>query len=338
MPITNLLFLSRLYSPHVGGVEKHVEKLGIELQKRGYQITLITEQFDPTLPLEEKMNKMTVIRIPHEVLSNKLKLWKWVVTHRAIFFIADIIHIHDVFWWQLPLSIFLRSKSFITFHGYEGSKPPSRRQRFWHRLGEVMTKGNICIGGFHQKWYGVKPDKVSFGAVDVVKRSSPSNQKKIMFLGRLAEDTGIMVYLAGLKILKEQGQNWEVDVYGSGPQESVSKAFAKKHKLRVNFYGFVSNAAEKIGDYQVVFVSRYLGILEALVAHVPVIAHYNNQIKEDYLKLSPFAKWITCVHTPHDVAESVLSQLQVPLAAKQWVTEQTWQKMTDDYEKLWRKS
>ena len=52
----------------------------------------------------------------------------------------------------------------MTFHGYEGFEAPNWKQIFWHKLAAWLTKGNICIGDFHKKWYGVKPDFVSYGA------------------------------------------------------------------------------------------------------------------------------------------------------------------------------
>ncbi|KKU80028.1 MAG: hypothetical protein UY06_C0007G0003 [Candidatus Amesbacteria bacterium GW2011_GWA2_47_70] len=44
-----VLMMTRLYWPHVGGVEKHVEKI-TEILKKKHQITIVCEKHDPKLP------------------------------------------------------------------------------------------------------------------------------------------------------------------------------------------------------------------------------------------------------------------------------------------------
>lgn len=157
-----ILFMARLYWPHVGGVEKHVEKITDILSKK-HQITIVCEKHDPLLPDFEQKRGVRIYRISG---SDKWTIWKWWLGHLDLFTQAEIIHIHDVFFWFLPFRLpYWYKKVFITFHGYEGSDPPTGRQVFWHWLAAFLTKGNICIGDFHRKWYGVKPDFVSYGAV-----------------------------------------------------------------------------------------------------------------------------------------------------------------------------
>jgi glycosyltransferase involved in cell wall biosynthesis len=271
--------------------------------------------------------------------------------HTWLFISCAVVHIHDVFWWYLPFSLFFRFKTFMTFHGYEGAEIPSRKAIFWHRLAAALTSGNLCIGQFHQKWYGVTPTKVSFGAVEQSLLYSQPNQEQIkkskspittiIFVGRLAHDTGILTYLHGLKLLIDSAQSnkkYMLDVFGNGPLAAQAKEYAQKYDLPVTFHGFVENAAEKIKEYQLAFISRHLAILEALAQRVPVVAHYNNQIKEDYLRVSPFETWIDIVHSPEDVAAAVHEPKQISDEAFEWVRNQTWQKMIQDYFDLWAKT
>jgi len=156
----NILFLVRLYEPHVGGVEKHVRELSKVLGSRGQKIRIITTKHDKKLKDFEVMDGVEVYRMPSD---DKWQVWKWMIQNIQLIKWADIVHIHDVFYWYLPF--FWMKKSFITFHGYEGAEAPKLKAILWHRLAAALTKGNICIGDFHQKWYGVKPDFVSYGAV-----------------------------------------------------------------------------------------------------------------------------------------------------------------------------
>ena len=353
--IKHVVFLARLYAPHVGGVEKHLQKVCHYLHRQNIKTTIITEQYQPTLPLTETINGSNILRIPFTAVGHgwlpKLKLWWWMMLHLPLFFKASVVHIHDVFWWLLPFSLVLRPKLFITFHGYEGTKSPEPKAKRWHQVAALMTSGNLCIGGFHTKWYGVYPSKTSFGAVEksllvpqteqVKLQKSKSPITNIIFVGRLAEDTGIMTYLKGFALLVESAQankKYMLDVFGAGPQLLAAKQYAKDLDLPVTFHGFVENAADNINEYQIAFISRHLAILEALAQGVPVVAHYNNEIKEDYLRLTPFKDWISIVHSEQQVAKAVDEPLEMTAQAFEWVSKQTWEKMVDDYEGLWAKT
>lgn len=332
-----ILFLTRLYAPHVGGVEKHVQRLSEELINHGHHITILTEQFSPELPLIEKQNNIAVHRIHYQFLNSKFGLWKEISSKIKLFLAAEVIHIHDVFWWILPLlPMLLLKKVFITFHGYEGAEPPAINQIWWHRLAAWVTRGNICIGDFHHKWYGVQPTTVSYGAVDEIKNSSTKTDS-IVFIGRLSVDTGILEYLQAFIFLAPETTSI-LHIYGDGELRSHCEQLVKTKKLakRVIFHGFVGNASKALATAKVAYVSRYLAILEALAANTPSVAHYNNSIKEDYLRLAPFAPWISVVHSPEEIIDATLHPRLIPAEAKTWLKQQTWQKMMHDYLKLWQ--
>ncbi len=164
-----VLFMSRLYYPHIGGVEKHVEKISDILSKK-HEITIVSERHEPKLPEYEKRGRVKIFRIPLPdrvgEKSKKWWIWKWWLAHLQIIKQSDIIHIHDVFFWFLPFRLpYWHKKVYMTFHGYEGTDAPGIKQILWHQMAAKLTRGNICIGDFHQKWYKVMPDVVSYGAV-----------------------------------------------------------------------------------------------------------------------------------------------------------------------------
>lgn len=334
----SVLFLSRLYAPHQGGVEKHVQMISRELVREGYTIQLITEQFDADLPLVEVIEYIEIHRIPHSIFTSKLKLWIWMFQHRALFSKADIVHIHDVFWWVLPIWAMIARKVFMTFHGYEGSQPPGWKQIFWHRLGGWCTRANLAIGDFHSLWYGVQPTVVSYGAVEPLKHPKRVKMKKnsAIFIGRLDVDTGIQEYLSAIEILSQKKASISLDIYGTGPLEAACKQNFHDQKLPVTFHGWDEQAVDHLPNYTVACVSRYLSILEALQAGVPIVAQYNNQIKKDYLILAPFAKWISIVQTPEEIAEALQHPKPLPHAANTWIQQQTWKNLTGKYLQLWK--
>jgi len=341
-----ILMFSRLFYPHVGGVEEHVEKLSEQLINKGHKVTIITEQYNNKLKLSEKCKSAQIFRIPipHQKKQKKWHIWKWLWENRALIRAADLIHIHDVFFWFLPFKlIFPRKKIYITFHGYEGSTPPKIKAIIQRKIGEWLSRGSICVGEFMKKWYQAKPDFVIYGATDRIKSLKPT-PRSVIYLGRLSEDTGIMTYLQAIKILKDKQMSIKLDVYGKGPQLNQAKTFVKENRLDVKFHGFVKNAQRKIPRYSLAFISRYLGILEAMMAKRPVFAVYNNQIKKDYLTCHPQAKNMVIANHGRMLADKIIKYLNHPQSfqvkvnqAYRFAEKQTWNKLTEKYLQLWQK-
>lgn len=344
-----VLFLSRRYLPHIGGVEKHIEHISAQMQRRGYEVSLLTEQDDPQEPLYETMAGVNVFRLPlPQQRTAKSAIWCGILKHLSLFWEADVIHIHDVWFWILPIYpwLWLRGKRlFITFHGYEGEQNPTPKARFWHQVAARFSWGNICIGGFHEKWYGVTPSQISFGAVgDLPSKNidsrSKTGTKHILFAGRLSDDVGILIYLHALRQIAKRTKV-HLDVYGDGPQLAEAKELVVQYHLPVTFYGFLAGSQIKWQNYDVAFVSRYLAILEGLRVGLPVISVYNVAIKYDYLLISPFRSWIIAAASASEVVAG-WKEIHTPAwqtkqrVAQTWAGQQTWEKLTNQYLLLWK--
>ena len=117
----NIVFLSRLFYPHIGGVETHTKQLSLELIKRGYKVTVVTTQYESSINTKDNHQDITILRIPKNSAKTKFGVWSWINSHKNLFQQSDIIHAHDIFWWLFPLKISLSNKPlYITFHGWEG--------------------------------------------------------------------------------------------------------------------------------------------------------------------------------------------------------------------------
>lgn len=352
-----ILFLTRRFWPEIGGVEKHCLEVSKKLIDRGHCVTVVTEA-GANLKFEilnfKSISKYQNIKINRITITlgeklKKFQIWKWMWNNRYLIKEADIIHCHDVFFWYLPFRfIFPKKKVYITFHGYEGNKPPDRRKIFMHRLAGWLTDGNITIGEFHQKWYGVKPDYVSYGGVNINKGKEGNRENKggndydFCFVGRLSVDTGIMIYLKTLKILKDKGKDFSLVVCGGGPEEQEGKDFCIKNNINAKFLGFVRNPEEYIKISKYIFVSGYLGILEAMIAKKLVFSVFSNNMKEDYLKMTPYKDWIVIEKDPEILADKIgyyinHAKERNGMIAKgyNWAKEQSWEKVTEIYMKLW---
>jgi len=116
------------------------------------------------------------------------------------------------------------------------------------------------------------------------------------------------------------------------PDNGLSE-YRKIKGVKLDEYINVPNAAKFLSKYDIAFVSRYLAILEALAAGVPVIAHYNNAIKKDYLQTAPFAKYIQIFKNP----KRAKFNFKFVGEGQRWAKTQTWDKIADMYEKLWQR-
>ncbi len=342
MTKTKVLFLARRYAPHVGGVETHVEHLSQFLLQKNYAVTIITERFRSTdLSRKEIIDGAFVYRIDlPKGQTSKWRIWWWCLLHLGVFLDTEIIHIHDVFFWIIPIYPLLwimRKKIFITFHGYEAPGPLTPKQIRWHQIAEKYTRGNICVGGFHRKYYGVKPTTVTYGGVETVNAHHSQKNKKLIFVGRLSNDTGIKEYLQALQLLQEKKVFCHLDVMGDGDLRDECQNFAKEHHLDVTFHGFVEHAAAELEKYEVVFASQYLSILDAMSQGCAVIAYANTPIKKDYLSMTPFAEWITITYSVKEIAEAIEHPRPVSKHGTGWAKKQTWEKLGKEYVELWKK-
>ena len=339
-----ILFFARRFYPLIGGVEKHVLELSKQLIKNGHQIIVVTEQTENLSPFEmiKPLNlKIYRIETGKENRFKKLRIWKELWKLRRVIEKADVVHCHDVFFWYLPFRfLYPNKKIFTTFHGYE-SYPVTQKARWVRKLSEKLSVGNICIGDFIKKWYGTKPSYVSYGAVEVFNFQfsifNKSKKDSGVFIGRLDDQTGILTYVKAVELVRKKYPKFLMNAVGDG-------VYKNKIAKIVKVVGFQKNPEQYLVNSHFAFVSRYLAILEAFAAKRLVFAVYDNPVKEDYLKMAPYAKFIIIVDTPEKLSEKIIYYLEHPGEEKKliekafnWVQGQSWGKMAGLYLKLWKK-
>jgi len=335
----NILFFSRLFYPHIGGVEKHVFEISRILIKKGHKVVVVTEQDSQKTKLNEIVEGIETFRMPklEDGKLKKFKIWKWLLSNLQLIKNADVIHCHDVFFWYLPFRfLFPFKKIFTTFHGYE-DYPLKSRFIFMHKISEKLSMGNICIGDFIKKWYGTKPNFVSYGGVSITRGSKfvIKNKNSAVFVGRLDEQTGILTYVEAIKIIKKKIPNFDFIIIGDG---SLKNEISGK----IEVLSPQSNASEYFQNYNFAFVSRYLSILESMAAKRLVFAVYDNPLKEDYLRMAPFSKYITISSSSSELVSKISYYLDNVKAKEKmikeayvWVKKYTWEEMVNTYLKLW---
>jgi glycosyltransferase involved in cell wall biosynthesis len=92
-----ILTVLTYYRPHTSGLTIYAERLARAFVKRGHQVTVMTTQYDPSLPREEMMDGVKVIRVP--VLA---RVSKGVLAPTFGFVATKLAWQHDVVQMHLP--------------------------------------------------------------------------------------------------------------------------------------------------------------------------------------------------------------------------------------------
>lgn len=293
----NILFISKYYWPHVGGVEKHVREVAESLVRKGNKVTIISEKD---------------IKYPHVKFLGLLYIWFWLLKNRRLIEESDIVHVHDVFIWYLPFRFLYYNKLiYMTFHGGQDIWPIPWKHIFYVRLAAKLSRGTIAIGDFIGKYFGIKPDFVSYGGVSMLLQTNvPKERKSVIFLGRLERATGVREFIKRIKKYK----GCKIDFVGDGSLRKQCSKYGKVH-------GF-TDPTPFLQRTEICFAGGYLAALEALAYKCRLWIGWDTTLKKDYWQLSLFYKWANSERTEE---------------AYKWVTTQTWEAVSGIYLKLWGK-
>jgi glycosyltransferase involved in cell wall biosynthesis len=115
-----ILTVLTYYRPHTSGLTIYAERLAKAFVKRGHQVTVMTMQYDPSLPLEEVMDGVKVIRVPVAAHVSK-----GVIAPTFGLVVTKLVWQHDVVQLHLPQfdapGVALRARLFgkpvvLTYH------------------------------------------------------------------------------------------------------------------------------------------------------------------------------------------------------------------------------
>ena len=324
--------------PHIwGGVETHVSEVNRVL-KTDHHITVLTEQFESILPLQQKIDGITVIRLPHRAVGHKLATWKWLWTQRRVLLSADVIQVHDVFWWLLPLLPVVEDKVFTTFHGWETQYPvrwQAQLQRWW---AAQLSRATVHVGEWIKEFYWDTPTAVTYGGTQVPETVSvfPQLTKslKVVFIGRLSAENEISQYLKLLTQLQHSQFKIEMTWVGDGPLRDQCAKWG-------TVTGFTS-AKPYLSKAHLVFASSYLSMLEAQAAGKVVVAFYSHLLKQRYLETYAGSEFVLISDQPAEVMNQLQKWRAEPAGyvklqrqARKFATTQTWTQVAAMYEQLW---
>ena len=92
-----ILTVLTYYRPHTSGLTIYAERLARAFARRGHQVTVMTTQYDPSLPREEIMDGVKIIRVP--VMA---RISKGVIAPTFGLVATKLVAQHDVVQMHLP--------------------------------------------------------------------------------------------------------------------------------------------------------------------------------------------------------------------------------------------
>ncbi len=338
-----VLHITQYYEPHLGGVETHVKKISQELIKQGHEVTVLTQLHSIALPLEDKKDGVKIVRINTESkvinpFNYKLTIWQQMARQAQLLLKADVIHVHDVYWWLLPLLPLFWSKTFLTFHGWEGKFPVLLKSKLARWVWSKLALRTIHVGRYIQDFYWDKPDLIVYGGVYSKKKITPKKidkKVKIVFIGRLEAENDLDKYLALAEKLKSKF-NLEIIWVGDGEYRSACEQYGQ-------VTGMVKDTGKYLANANLVWSASYLSILEAQARGKIVCALYENSLKESYLSSYPGSAQMLIEYDVDKMSSQIEKLIknkkvfrEYSLQAHQQSLQHSWEKVANQYQHLWR--
>tara|TARA_B100000497_G_scaffold118705_1_gene145235 strand:+ start:3502 stop:4596 length:1095 start_codon:yes stop_codon:yes gene_type:complete len=238
-----ILFILEYYHPHVGGVETLFKNLIERLGLGGHDITVLTNQYQGTLPKLEKQNSITIKRLPFKN--------RYLFTFLSIYSAVRLAKRHDIIHttsYNAAIPSYFASKltgtkALITFHEVWGKlwfrlpwiSFPSRILHYTFE--QAILKMNfdqfIAVSDYTRKAlinHNVDSNKVRriYNGIDYAEFEKRKNLKNLsvptfLYFGRVGISKGIDIILKAVEILIRETQNFKIRMILPEKQDSLTK-------------------------------------------------------------------------------------------------------------------
>lgn len=291
------------FLPVVGGMEKHVYNLSLQLQKRGHEVTVFTSKIDHSgreiLKSREKIHGIEVRRFkPYFRLGNFASFWPQFSRQLGDF---DIVHAHNLRHPHSELSLLAGKRRkipvILTPHSpyHSGTHSPLQElaiKIYDGMISRISLRHFDAVFALHdaeRKWLvrkGVPSSKVRVIPNGIENaffrgRGGGKGKNQVIYVGRISEAKGLDLLLKAFAILPP-GMDAKLLLVGpDGGQTHELKRFAEKTHLgrSVSFTGEVpEQKLVRLLDESAVFVlpSKYepfgISLLEAMARGKACIA------------------------------------------------------------------
>lgn len=296
------LIWNDLFWPSVGGVEIFCESLILDLQKVGYEFSVITSTIKGSTE-KENFKGITIFRLPLlEGITGNLKALEYSLKKiRQIkeSFQPNLTHLNTIgpgFFYHLKTQNIAPHPTLFTLHFFP--PPPKNKNNLLEKMfiasdwitavskttleeaiknyPRITDKSSVIYNGLQQPFVNPAP--------------LPWQTPTILSWGRLVKEKGFDLSLKAFALIQNKYNNLRYLIIGEGPERANLETLARELGItdKVKFLGYqtTEELSEKINEASfVVIPSRHLecfGLvaLEAMQMERPVIASYSGGIVE----------------------------------------------------------
>jgi glycosyltransferase involved in cell wall biosynthesis len=258
-----ILTVLTYYRPHTSGLTIYAERLARAFTKRGHQVTVMTTRYDKSLPGEERMDGVRVIRVPVV-----LRISKGVIAPTFGLVATKLVWQHDVIQLHLPQfdapGVALRARLFgkpviLTYH-CDLHLPPGLFNRFVNLV--VQFQNNMAalladhlvtytqdyadnsayLSRYHRKLTPFLPPVIlptaRPDAVETFAGTYQTRQRRpvIGMVTRFAAEKGVEVLLEALPAVLEKYPQAQVLFAGQHQNVMGEQAYADRLMPRIKKY------------------------------------------------------------------------------------------------------
>lgn len=235
------------YLPHVGGVERYTYHIAKELIKQGYRVFIITSRYDESLREIEQMDEITIYRLPtyrlfvsrHPILKFNKKQRELVkeLEKQQI----DFVILQTRFWLttvvggrfakrnKIPRILIEHGTSHFTVHNPILDFFGRTYEHILTNYVKTLVKKYYGVSSQCVNWlkhFKIEAKGVLYNSIDITKYQEFNMQTyplpvkedtiKILFVGRMIQDKGIIELIEAYKRLKKK-YDIELVLAGEGP-------------------------------------------------------------------------------------------------------------------------
>lgn len=227
----NILFVTKVFYPRLGGMEKYAYMMANTFQRMGHNVVLLTEEKSAT----NDMYSFKVVRS-----NNMLKDLIYHIKR------ADACIISGFSLKYIPFTLFCKKNILVYHNSSFGTNLQSYMKRFIAKL-PLSNVTNVTVSNFVGKSLKLKRYKTVYNPYenDLFRMNeNPCDRSGFVFVGRICEDKGVKLLIkAYLEVQKRNTYNKDIklDIIGDGPQKSELQSFieSKYPNSNITFKGTI---------------------------------------------------------------------------------------------------
>jgi glycosyltransferase involved in cell wall biosynthesis len=253
------------YQPHISGLTIYVQRLAKALVDRGHSVTVLTSQYDPSLPLDELMDGVKVNRVPVA-----FRLSKGVIMPRFGLEASRLVRSHDVLSLHLPQF----DAAGLAIRGRIAKRPTVLTYHCDLLLpaGIMNRAANMTVG---------LANRIAASFADRIVSYTKDYAENSPFLSRYLDKVRVIPPPVEVSSISEMELNKFREKYGinKGPTIGMASRLAAEKGVETLLRALPA-ILERHPEAQVLFAGQYLDVLgeaEYAARLAPLLSRFNSQ-------------------------------------------------------------